>query len=132
MKYLLDKGVVDKDGECLAIASSYGDLYMVKLLMDNLTYDPKDIDNALFSTTDLDIMKYLVGQGANIHAGNDGAVRDASMRGDLDIVKYLVEQGVDVYARDDPEWARGNSFNAVEWAKQKGHQNVIDYLESIT
>ena len=41
----------------------------------------------------LDVVKYLVSQGADIRADNDEAVRWASFNGHLEVVKYLVSQG---------------------------------------
>ena len=95
----------------------------------------------------LDIIKYLVEQGANIHAGFYGALLlagknghlevvkylveqcgddeldyaliKASKHGYLDIVKYLVEHGADIYILDnDPLMA----------ASMNGHLEVVKYL----
>ena len=44
---------------------------------------------------DLERVKELVEQGANIHAWNDLALRCASENGDLEVVKFLVENGAD-------------------------------------
>ena len=49
----------------------------------------------------LEIVKYLVNKGANIHAGDDYAVRVASRRGHLEIVKYLIKKGADIHARNE-------------------------------
>lgn len=40
----------------------------------------------------LDIVKYLVEQGADIHARNECALRWASEKGHRDVVKFLKEQ----------------------------------------
>ena len=41
----------------------------------------------------IDVIRYLVSQGADIHAHDDLAVRWASENGHLDGVNYLVETG---------------------------------------
>ena len=66
-----------------------------------------------------DIVKYLVEQGANIHASDDGALRWASESGCLDIVKYLVEQGANIHAGYD---------YALRFASENGHLDIVKYL----
>ena len=39
----------------------------------------------------LDIVKYLLDHGADIHAGDDCALIEAVREGHLDIVKYLLD-----------------------------------------
>ena len=68
----------------------------------------------------LDIVKYLVGKGANIHADDDEALRLASHYGHLEVVKYLVEKGANIRARDD---------YALKYARRNGHVDVVKYLE---
>ena len=69
----------------------------------------------------LDVVKYLVKQGANINACYDGnyALCIASEYGYFDIVKYLVEQGADVHADGD---------GALRWASRKGYFDIVKYL----
>ena len=40
-------------------------------------------------TGDLEVMKYLYGSGADIHAYSDGALRLAAECGHLEVVEYL-------------------------------------------
>jgi hypothetical protein len=44
----------------------------------------------------LDVVKYLIENGADIHAKNDAALHHAVYRCHLNIVKYLIENGVDI------------------------------------
>ena len=57
-------------------------------------------DDAIFRIAakygQLKIMKYLVSQGADIHVKNEIALRYASANGCIKIVRYLVSQGADV------------------------------------
>ena len=67
----------------------------------------------------LDIIKYFVEEGADIHAHDDLALRWAALQGHLDVVKYLVEQGADIHVDND---------DALCWAAEQGHLDVIKYL----
>ena len=68
---------------------------------------------------DLELIKYLVEQGADIHAKNDCALRLASYSGNIEIVKYLVEQGAEIHAKNN---------NALRWASENNHLNVVKYF----
>jgi ankyrin repeat protein len=72
-----------------------------------------------FGGSSLDIVSWLVDQGADIHADNDFAVRLAAARGHLDVVKWLVEGGANIRA--------GNN-QAVRWAAGNGHLDVVKWL----
>ena len=49
----------------------------------------------------LDIIEFLLANGANIHAKDDEALRYAVFGGNLDIIKFLLANGADVYAQND-------------------------------
>ena len=50
----------------------------------------------------LETVKYLVEQGADIHAQKDKALRYAVYYdGNLEVIKYLVESGADIHADND-------------------------------
>jgi len=49
----------------------------------------------------LEIVKFLLTQGANIHADDDYALREAATNGHLETVKYLLTQGSNIHAKDD-------------------------------
>jgi hypothetical protein len=67
----------------------------------------------------LETIKYLVNQGANIHAWNDTPLRWAARYGHIDVVRYLVGQGADIHAEDD---------DALFDAARYGHIDVVKYL----
>ncbi len=67
----------------------------------------------------LGVVKYLMSQGANVHASH--ALAWASEHGHLKVVKYLVSQGADVHADDD---------YVLELASYNGHLEVVKHLIS--
>ena len=48
---------------------------------------------------DLESIRYLVEQGANLRAYDDYALRLAAWYGHLEVVKYLLEQGANLHAK---------------------------------
>ena len=75
----------------------------------------------------LEVVKYLVSQGANIDGkDNDDwtALIWASQNGRLEVVKYLASQGAKINAKDDDDWT------ALMRASQNGHLEVVEYLVS--
>ena len=104
------------------IASRYGHLDILKYLVEvGANIHIKD-DYALRKASrygHLEVVKYLVSLGANIHAQNEGALAQASEKGHLEIVKYLVSLDADIHAHS--EWA-------LKVASRHGHLEVIKYL----
>lgn len=73
----------------------------------------------------LDIVKYLVSIGVEINFANHVPLRTAVKNGHLDVVKYLISVGADTTVT--------NFFNQslVEIASIKGHQDIVDYLNTL-
>ena len=71
---------------------------------------------------DLERVKYLVEQGANIYAKYNCALSIAAYYGHLELVKYLVEQGANIHADDD---------YALKWAVIDKYHNIVMYLRKI-
>ncbi|WP_082402873.1 ankyrin repeat domain-containing protein [Achromobacter xylosoxidans] len=67
----------------------------------------------------LEVVKFLVEQGADIHADDDLALRWAAEEGHLDIVKFLVEKGADIHARNE---------EPLERAAEEGYIEVVQFL----
>jgi ankyrin repeat protein len=89
-----------------------------------ICYDHDLLDQQLITASmhgDLNLIKELISQGADIHAGNDYALRYASSRGYLEVVKYLIGKGADIHADDD---------DALKSASYYGHLEVVKYLIS--
>jgi len=70
-----------------------------------------------------EMVKYLIENGADVNAENDGALRAAANNGHLEIVKYLVGNGADIYAENN---------TALKWAVENGHLDVVIYLRSVS
>jgi hypothetical protein len=68
---------------------------------------------------EVDTWKWLVENGADIHADNDMAIRVCAEYGHLEIIKYLVEKGANIHAL----------YNyALRTSVCKGHLEVVKYL----
>ena len=65
------------------------------------------------------MVERLLAAGANVHAGNDGALVVACSQGYLNVVERLIAAGADVHARNgDALWCAASS----------GHLSVVDHL----
>ena len=73
----------------------------------------------------IDTVKYLVEQGADIHA-QDGnmALMYIVRQGEMDVVKLLVEHGADIHARDNTIYFKTLLMNAAK----NGHTGIVKYL----
>jgi hypothetical protein len=88
----------------------------------NLLKKYKNKNNLLLFSSkvgELALVIWSLKSGANIHDGNDYALRFASENGHLETVKYLVEAGADIHAEND---------YALRWASRKGHLETVKYL----
>ena len=88
------------------------------LIENNFITNDKAYINATINGH-LDVVRYLVDHGANIHAKDDNSLRWASENGHLDVVKYLVEHGANVNGLDD---------QALRWASNNGKIEIVKYL----
>ena len=103
-------------------ASKHGDLEKVKELVENGADIHAQDDHALCWSANngqLDVVKYLVENGADIHAYNDDALRLSAEKSNIDLVKYLVENGANIHADND---------YALRLSALHGHLNVVKYL----
>jgi len=71
----------------------------------------------------LDVVRYLVNHGAKIHVDEDRALRLAARNGRLDVVRYLVNRGANIHADKD---------RVLRWATKFGRRDVVKYLKSCT
>ena len=76
----------------------------------------------------LETVKYLVEHGANIHAEYDYAFLMASDNGHLEIVKYLVRHGADIHAQNDSALRRASKYGQLLTVKYLVEQGA--YIDS--
>jgi ankyrin repeat protein len=114
--------VLDKLSQELINAAKNGDLENVKVLLENGADVHAENDDALLwasSNGHVEVVKLLLENGADPHAKNDAALRWASEYGRVEIVKLLLENGANPHAEND-EALRGASSN--------GHTEVVQLL----
>lgn len=83
-----------------------------------------DLDSILSNAVycgNLDIIKYLVYCGANIHAYQNTSLPSAVMHGHMHVVKYLLSQGANIHVCDD--WVLKIAVEHKQFA-------VVEYIES--
>lgn len=81
-----------------------------------------DITDKLFTVANrglVYLIPYFLNQGADIHAGNDQALRDASWNGHTETVKILLDRKADIHAGND---------QALRNAAINGHTDVVKLL----
>ena len=115
--------------ECI-VACSKGDLQTLETYMPQIV-TATDINNICYKGVEyacenghLDIIKYLVLRGANVHFinhhyGYDYGFRAACCFGYLEVVKYFISQGINPQTQ--------NNYG-VRHACAKGHLEVVQYL----
>jgi len=90
-----------------------GKLYM-HLRHQNKTYRKR------YGNGHIEIVKYLVENGADIHAYNDEALQLSTKKGHIGVVKFLVENGANIHVNDDI---------ALRWSAENGHTEIVEYLK---
>ncbi len=83
---------------------------------------------AILLSKSLEASKLLVGYGGDIkHVANNGvsALMVAAEEGNLPLCRFLIEKGANPQASDK------TGLKAVDYAKKRSHQDIVDYLLSI-
>lgn len=97
-----------------------GDLNALKVLLK--TSDSRIIErvlsNACFNGK-IEIAKYLIELGTNIHSNDNAPLRFSSRSGHLELVKILIKKGADIHA--------DNNY-ALRWASIYNHLEIIKFL----
>jgi ankyrin repeat protein len=92
------------DNGALVLSSYYGKIEVVKFLVENGADIHVLDDYALRMSSQngfIEIVKFLINIGANIHAMNDYALRYSDCYEHNDVVKYLIENGANIHADND-------------------------------
>jgi ankyrin repeat protein len=67
----------------------------------------------------INVLRYLIGIGANARHNNSGSLHAASYNGNNEIIKILVENGADVHSNHDI---------SLMWATRKNHLETVKLL----
>lgn len=73
----------------------------------------------------VEVVKYLITSGADVHVQNDRSLRMACSKGNLEIVKCLIERGANMNATSK------EGKNAIVIAENGGFTPVVEFLRSI-
>ena len=108
------------DDEIPCNSSQLGHLEIVRHLIEKVGgYNINDSLRWASLRGQLEVVKYLVSKGADIHVFDEISLRWASEEGHLETVKYLIENGADIHALND--------FSLMS-AVRNGHLHVVKYL----
>ncbi len=126
IKYLVSIGADIQNGMPLITASRYGYVSIIKYLVQEYKFSEKKeevLNQALVNSFNyIDIIKYFVLEGANIHTQNSQILINASIISNIELIKYLISEGADIHAQDD---------KALMIASWKGDLRIVKYLLSI-
>lgn len=114
--------VINYKNTALRNASGYGRLNVVKYLIEkgaDIHYMNDTAIRVAGLNQHWNIVKYLIGKGANVRANESEVLIWASSYGCLYMVKHLVELGADV---------QSDQNYALREASSNGHLNVVEYL----
>lgn len=68
----------------------------------------------------LELVKYLIKHGANVHAHREAPLRMAASNGHLKVVEYLLDNGANPSAQNNA---------AIKYAEDNGYEDVADYIK---
>jgi len=103
-------------------ACKEGDLEKVKLLVENKADITAEHNTALIEASyhgQLEIVKFLLENKADIAAENNEALQEASLKGHSEIVKFLIENKADVAAKNNA---------VIRLASYRGHLETVKFL----
>jgi ankyrin repeat protein len=129
-------GLVSSDGWTpLHLAAFFGKLDAARLLLNKGALANARSTNAMQNTPlhaaaagkHAEVAKLLIDHGAPVNARQHGGwapIHAAAQNGDIELAKVLVAAGADVMIRAE------NNQSAMDLALTKGHQAMVEYLES--
>ncbi len=121
--YFISLGIDIIDHIVFEIFAADGNLNAVQQLCMATNVDKDDALHWAARRGHLNIIKYLVFMGADIHDDNECALRYACAYGHLEVVKYLVSIGADININ--------SKWPALFYASEHMQEEIIRYLISI-
>ena len=94
----------------------------IKFILSNFDIDIRILNGLLIEFSKkgkLNLVRFVLDRGADIHFDNDWALRLASKNGHLETVGLLLNSGANIHA---------NYNEAFRWAIQKGHFETVELL----
>lgn len=86
--------------------------------VDDINYMEDYIFSVACRDCDLKIVQLLIDNGSNIKTNGDYILKRACYDGNYDLVKLLLDNG-----------CNPNNYNAIHYARSKGHNDIVDLLE---
>ncbi len=120
VQYLAAKDINIYDEKLSKACLYYNNVQLLEFLIQN--GDDHVYDNLVpwaIKKGELNILKFLVDAGADIHVGNERALCVAAERGLVTIVEYLLEKGANISVND---------YHPLKLAAENRHIYVVNYL----
>jgi hypothetical protein len=116
VRYLIENGKIENFTS--EWVSGINNLEVLKYLSKLYHFDAEDYTKILSNNIDsLEIVKYLVENGADINYNDRESLRSAIYNDNFEIVKFLVEKGADV-----------NANRVLELAAENGNYEIVKFL----
>ena len=106
----------------IIITNIYSETHIIQLLLERGADIHAGNDYALrwaSKNGHIEIVRVLLGNGANVHAKDNYALKWASVQNHPDVVRLLLENGADVHADDNA---------ALRWSSKVGHVDIVRIL----
>lgn len=136
VKYLHEQGadIGARNNDLIGDSIKMGNPEILKYCIDNMkNIDISKMPEYLQTATDrgdLENVKLLVENGADVNTDDGEAIINASRYGHLDVVKFFIENGADVNAEDEKPIKNAANNGHIEIVKLL-HQNGADLSKAI-
>ena len=98
LDYYFDKFQLDDEiNKCIEICIERDNLNKSYKLDDNYKRDDLKLLDLIVKQNGIQILDYLIKNGANINALNNMALRLTLSNGNLEVVKFLIENGANIH-----------------------------------